>query len=316
MRGRSWLRRLLHTRADQPLQGGLDVLMPSMLAGWVFHPDFPLSEVRLLRGNALIAMAPIHVHRSDVCTRIGKSGDFGFILEIPDHRPDHVQGEPLRLLAITADGSARFPIKLMRANEAETLRRLELALTPEFRGLRGHFDGQSADGAELRGWCYSRPLGQARIWLHAEGLPPRAIACNEYRAGMASQGHPENCGFVMPLYKWPEVAGRLVWASFDEAGELRLPPSAPVRISQPNAIPRNQPLPAVAITEEGGTDSPEVVVDYQEHWQALEEFRNLIDHLELQVEQAEALAFKEAKAQRPPSRMPEIKRSARFKLWR
>jgi hypothetical protein len=41
---------------------------------------------------------------------------------------------------------------------------------------------------------------------------------------MASQGHVENCGFSLLLSEWPEAAGREVWACFDEAGELRLPP--------------------------------------------------------------------------------------------
>jgi hypothetical protein len=47
---------------------------------------------------------------------------------------------------------------------------------------------------------------------------------------MAAQGHEETCGFALPLHLWPEAAGRQVWASFDAAGELRLPPLQPVQL--------------------------------------------------------------------------------------
>jgi hypothetical protein len=148
---------------------------------------------------------------------------------------------------------------------------------------------------------------------------------------MAAQGIAEHCGFVLPLSEWPEALGCLVWASFDEAGELRIPPLRPLRLPENMGAPL---CPMVAKTDlesvAAGVDVIDTVLttsnlsthdriagfeQLQAHWQALEEFRALIDRVEHQVRQAEALPQDGVKA-----RLPVIPGSrilaAFFNLWR
>jgi hypothetical protein len=208
----------------------IDLITPSQVIGWVSHTELPLSEVSLFQGTQLIATASINIARPDVAERLARPGAFGFQLNIPDSHPDPCSGEPLRLLAMTADGSFSFPLFLPQDGGELTAERFSVALAPVRRGLRGHFDGLSLDGQVLHGWCYSRSLESATVWLQAEGLAPRELSCNLDRPGMAAQGHEETCGFALPLHLWPEAAGRQVWASFDAAGQLRLPPLQPVQL--------------------------------------------------------------------------------------
>lgn len=300
----------------------------------MFHPGAELSEVRLLSGSRLIGSAPIDGERPDVAAHLGRSGRFGFELRLGDDYPEPVAGEPLRMLALSADGSARFALTLPGAAAAATEARLRTALSPALRGLRGHFDGLSPDGQELQGWCYGHRGEVATVWLQAEGLPPRALRCTLHRPGMGAQGHAEDCGFSLPVFAWPEAAGRSVWASFDEAGELRLPQAAPLRLPVLQAEAKVAALSlAPQQSLEGGHAAPaplgaaplrvvvdnpalaELPVEFQAHWQALEDFRELIDRLEVQVQQAEQATYSEPPLPSSPP-APLRSRSARFRLWR
>ena len=211
-------------RIERKLKGNLELITPSHLSGWVFHPDVPLSEVRLVCGSRLIASAPINGNRPDVAAALGREGRFGFQLEIPDSRADCTAGERLHVLALPADCSSRHWLTLIGISDSETERRLHAALAPELRGMRGHFDGLNASQNELSGWCYSRCLAPVTVWLQGPDLVPRPVSCTLSRPGMANQGHLEICGFSLHLSKWPEAAGREVWATFDQAGKLQLPP--------------------------------------------------------------------------------------------
>jgi hypothetical protein len=331
-----WLkwRRAPQIQEEKLLLGSLELISPTLLTGWVFHPRAELSEVRLLSGNRLIGAAPIDGDRPDVAAHLGRSGRFGFELHLRDDHPDPVAMEPLRMLAISADGSARFVLHLPGASTAATEARLRAALSPALRGLRGHFDGLSPGGQELQGWCYGHRGEVATVWLQAEGLPPRALRCTLHRPGMGAQGHVEDCGFSLPVVAWSEAAGRSVWASFDEAGELRLPQAAPLHLPLVEAEAPVSALPMAPQWQlEGGAsatapheagplrvvvDNPalaELPVEFQAHWQALEDFRELIDRLDLQVQQAEQAAYTEPPLPSSPP-VPLRSRSARFRLWR
>lgn len=321
----AWFRRRRSTvkKSDTRCQGIVEVITPTRVSGWLYEPDGLFREVRLISGTQLIASGPIDGDRPDVAAHLGKSGRFGFDLEIMDSRPDPLPDQPLRVIALTADGSSRFELQLQGVNAPNTSSQLHLALLPERRGLRGHFDGLSADGRALCGWCYSRNQASSVVWLHAEGLPPRPVHCTTHRPGMVSQGHVDHCGFVLPLSQWPEAAGRMVWASFDQAGELRLPPATPValpkldqpvavEVSPPTAAPVNAPVTLMPMPSPDAKNIPE---DLQAHWQALEEFRELIDQLESQVVKAENDVYEEvvsAARAKPALR----RRSPLFRLWR
>jgi hypothetical protein len=269
------------------LQGGIELITPSLIAGWAYHPHCLLSDVRLLVGPHLLAQARMDQHRADVEEHLQTKGLFGFELEIPPDLPLlRIEAAPL-VLAFSADGSQRFPLSFIGARSSAQPRLLA-ALQPEMRGLRGHFDGLSADGSHVHGWCYKVGGREpAHVWLQAKDLPPRQLICDERRPGMANQGHLETCGFSLALADWPEAAGATLWASHDQEGVLRLPQATAVLIPQ-----RETPLPSELARPGEHTIAPQAATEElvspratsHEHWQALESFRRYLDGLERELD--------------------------------
>lgn len=311
-------------------QGCLETISPTLLTGWVFHPHFQLCEVRLVSGTRLIAAGPVDEDRPDVAAHVGREGRHGFALSLPDVHQELSDSDPLHLLTLTADGQGRFPVNLRGADADVTRRLLQRALSPSLRGLQGHFDGLSGDGQRLGGWCYPRQGGTATVWLHARGLQPRPVVCRELRPSMKEQGHREDCGFSLMLHEWPEAAGHEVWASFDKAGELLLPsaslvrlpalPSAsiaPFDLAAPSTADGELSLasPAAEAVPEGNPPPADLPLELQAHWKALEDFRLLIDRLEMDVQRAEDQSYRDA-LPASGSLLPRRKRSALFRLWR
>lgn len=291
--------------AAKALQGGIELITPSLIAGWAFHPSCTLSDVRLLAGPHLLAQARFNHHRPDVESHLQQQGNFGFELEIPADLPLlQIEATPV-LLALSADGSQRFPLAFLGARSS-TNNRLTLALQPELRGLRGHFDGLSPDGSQVLGWCYKvggrKP---ARVWLHANDLPPRELICDKQRPGMGTQGHDETCGFSLAVSDWPEAAGCLLWASFDPEGVLRLPQPTPVEL--PPEAESSIPLPDIEEQQEtssqlggGYAASP---INQQNHWKDLDIFRQYLDGLERELDRYDQIQLKPSHSKRPWSRL-------------
>jgi hypothetical protein len=282
------------------LQGGIELITPSLIAGWAYHPDVSLSDVRLLVGPHLLAQTRLNQPRPDVAEHLQVRGDFGFELDIPADLPLlRIEATPL-VLALSPDGSQRFPLAFIGARSS-TQDRLSAALQPELRGLRGHFDGLSPDGSRLLGWCYKAGVrNPARVWLHANDLPPREMICHDYRPGMASQGHPEACGFSLALSDWPEAAGSTLWVTYDEEGLLRLPQAAPVQLPVREG-PSPESRAAAELVQDPSPEGlslpgPEDLSWHQgasaEHWQALDGFRRYLDGLEKELDRHDALQLR------------------------
>ena len=218
------------------LKGGIELISPSLIAGWVHHPHHTLFDVRLLAGPHLLAKAPIDQSRPDVEEALQTKGLFGFQLKIPADFPLLRFEAPLLVLAISADGSQRFPL-FYNGSRSTTQERLRSALEPERRGLQGHFDGLTPDGSQLHGWC-SMAGGRepVKVWLQAQDLQPRELICQQLRPGMAHEGHAEACGFSLAIADWPEAAGATIWATYDREGLLHLPQRSHVR------LPPDRPL--------------------------------------------------------------------------
>jgi hypothetical protein len=218
-------RRVFHERKRAVVpRGNLELISPSLITGWAYHSPIPLTDVRLICGTKLLASAPIDIERADVNLAIGCYGSYGFELDISDFHPVPQAGERLEVLALTADGNYRFSLRLPGSQSLCTESRLFSALSPEYRGLRGHFDGLSSSGSELAGWCFSPFLDDVFVWLHADGVGARKVLCNSTHPGLHVDENPPKHRFVLPLSEWPEAVGRRIWASFDEEGHLRLPP--------------------------------------------------------------------------------------------
>ena len=324
----AWLDRLRPGRKSRrppssPLRGGIEFITPSLISGWVYHPEVPMRQVTLCMGEHRLADAAIDGHRADVEQHLGVSGRFAFDLTIPVDLPLLELAGPIQLLASADTAAPTWRLALIREAEATDLR-LQLALRQEFRGLRGHFDGLSPEGQSLHGWCYRQgSSGHSHLWLQVEGLQPRLLTADQLRPGFSMAGHPERCGFRFWLKDWPEAAGRRAWTSFDRNGELPLPQVGHLVLpQQATPLPISlAPSPAVALAPSNPQGMPaesplsqptgrRLTNQLQDHWQSLEAFRSLIDQLEQELDQPLPPAGS------PAPTLPSSRRSARFRLWR
>lgn len=300
------LKRYLGLRRSQgtAFQGGIDRLLPGRLMGWVMATDPQVSfyEVRLLVGPHLIGRVEINQQRPDVCEQLGREGTPGFVMPVPVDLPPMDWSLPVRLVAVSADGSSQAELPLMQ-KKANTAERLRALLQSDQRGMDGHVDG--IQQGDLVGWAGRR--GQqhpARIWLQAEGVEPLPLDCSQWREGMTHQQIPHQCGFAVALDALPvHWAGKSVWCSFDQAGHWRVPQD------QSFVVPAASGRAPVSLVHQATNATTEVVTssyashvasapeDLQEHWRALEEFRGFLDGLEVEVKRRESLLASEQKAQ-------------------
>ncbi|MFZ0408140.1 MAG: hypothetical protein WAM11_08540 [Cyanobium sp.] len=295
-------------------RGGVDAITPGLISGWVYAPTVPLTDVRLLQGPHLLAQAVIDQPRPDVAELLGVPGNFGFQLLVSGELPAAMGDQVPQILASSADGRVRVELQHLPAR-AQTAQRLQQALAAEVRGAMGHFDGLSPDGQALQGWGYRRgPTGQEplQVWLQLQGQPALAVRCDQYRPGMAAQGHPEGCGFRVPLAGLPfSWAGQAVRLSFDAAGQIPLPGAASCSI--PGLTPAGTVLKHPVSGSPYAARLSETPKELQQSWQAVEQFRQFLDGLEAQISRAEALQDSKRNqalqaAQRPQRKRDQLRR--------
>lgn len=280
------------------LKGGVDLITPSIISGWAWHPEFKLYDVRLLSGTNLIATAMLDIHREDVEERVGDKGSHAFNLRIPADIPPVDASTELQLVALTVDSSRRFPLSCMK-DKTLTQALLKAALNPMYLGMQGHFDGLTSDGLNASGWCFQslRPHEICTVYLQIEGIEPIPIRCEHCRPGFAGLGYPEYCGFAFrldDLSATSEVGGKSITVSFDEKGLLPLPQSAPCLVP-PQSVPGKLSLPAASPSEpsEGLLESTAlnarerlaypISQDFARYWSELEEFKRLCDVFEQEI---------------------------------
>ena len=205
------------------LQGGLESITPTLLSGWVFLPSIDISTVKLLLGPHLIAQSFVNLARPDVEAHLGIRGCFGFKIIIPDDFPQVEFNLEPSVIAMSTDGIHHVSLSLLDKKRAQlTTKILRAAIHPARRGLHGHFDGLSPMGDLLHGWSYQVGKRLISVWLHADGLQSKELTCDHHLPDIDFTCFNGNCGFAMPLNSWSEAFGKVVWASFDEEGLLRL----------------------------------------------------------------------------------------------
>jgi hypothetical protein len=222
---------LQHGRKRDPVKGGIEVIAPSFVSGWVFCPDSLDVEVHMRVGHHLIAKTSVGVPRPDVEIFLGVKGDFGFVLAIPDDFPlIDLLGVPT-IVAVVGSNSRRYKLRHLALGQ-DGVSFLETSFSAKYRGLRGHFDGLSLCKTLLTGWCFKLRSAslECTVYLHGLSPDPIPLLCDQYRSDLEVRGFFAQCGFSFRLdscsslssLPWGEV-----WVSFDQAGVLRLPQGRP-----------------------------------------------------------------------------------------
>jgi len=281
------LRRLLSLGGGPTLRfkGGIEVIQPGRLSGWVIAPGVVLHEVRLLVGDHLIARADINQPRPDVCEAHGWNGQPGFCLDLPGELPPLDWQLRPRVIALSPDASQQVELSLMTGEEQVSELLLAL-LQSELLGLIGHCDG--LQHGRILGWAGRIAQTQrVRIWLQSAGKEPQEVICNQRREGMQSLGLPENCGFsILPQTLPEDWAGQEVWCSFDRQNRFRLPQLQKIilpagRVNAPKDLQLTthaEDLSAQPVHHQ--TTVLTSSDDLRGHWETVELFRQYLDQLE------------------------------------
>ena len=313
------LKRYLGLRRDKGVafQGGIDRLLPGRLMGWVIaaDPHAPFYEVRLLVGPHLIARVEINQPRPDVCEQLGREGTPGFELQLPVDLPPVDWALPVRVVAVSADGSSLVDLPLMqkKSKTAECLRAL---LQSDQRGMDGHVDG--IQNGYLVGWAGRRGQQQpATIWLQATGCEPIALACSQPREGMSHEQISQHCGFALSLEVLPASwAGKEIWCTFDQSGQWRLPQDqdlcAPALRDAAAPLAHQYSESSVVATRTYAVQVTSAPEDLQEHWKVLEDFRLFLDGLEKELNRRDSIKAQQAQVNpQPAGWIGRLLRSAR-----
>lgn len=279
------------------LVGGIDLVSPSMINGWVWHPEYELYDVRLLAGSCLLATAKIDIERKDVEEKVGKKGNHAFSLKLPVSLPSADLMQDLRLVALTADGAVRFPLFCMKDKSA-TLTLLRTALDPKYFGMQGNFDGLTSDRLILTGWCFQTlmPSKTCTVYIQVEGMKPVPIECDQSRPGFSRLGYPECCGFVFHLAELadlPDLEGKRLVVTFDQSGLLPLPEASPCFLPR-LASTRDLALSKTSQSSLSGENTYEVLEthslpeyshlpDLAKYRRDLEEFKRICDIFEREI---------------------------------
>ena len=290
------LKRYLGLRREHStaFHGGIDRLLPARIVGWVIaaDPNTSFYEVRLLVGPHLIARVEIDQPRSDVCEQLGLEGNPGFEMPLSLDLPHLDWTLPVRLLAVSADGSFQAELQLMQ-KDANTSERLLGLLLSEQRGMDGHADG--IQNGELVGWAGRSGQQQpSQIWLQANGCQPVPIDCEQWREGLSNPYIPNQCGFAIAMDGLPAGwVGKSIWCSFDQAGQWQIPQDltlvVPASAGTATKIVHQSAELTSVVTSPYSAQLEAAPEELQQHWKALEEFRVFLDGLELEVQRRESL---------------------------
>lgn len=303
------------------LIGGIELITPSMINGWAWHPSCDLYDIWLLSGKDLLSASRIDVHRADVEERVGCKGNHAFSLKLPTATNTLDLSDDLQVLALTADGSMRFPLFCMKGKSMTQLL-LKAALDPRYNGMEGHFDGLTNGGVSLSGWCYNqfRPAERCTVYMQVEGVSPIPVQCDACRPGFAAMGYPENCGFSVSLGEVRHLGdfnGKSLTVTYDESGLLPLPQTAPIVIQSEapishTSLPDASSNPAKTANLDSIAELHSVVpqsrlLDLSAYWEELEEFKRLCDTFEMEIlARAEQEAIKSSLEHKRASRWKRL----------
>jgi hypothetical protein len=299
---RKWIIKLFLAKSNddslKSLMGGIELVTPSMINGWVWHPKYSFYDVRLIAAGSLLSAARINIHRQDVEDKVGAKGSFAFNLKLPVNTSPGVVANDLQLFAMTSDGTARFSLSCLK-NKTSTQALLRTALDPKYFGMEGNFDGLVDNGGlSLSGWCFQslKPSEVCTVYLHVEGLKPVPITCNQHRPEFPGLGYPEYCGFSFRLSELASIddfLGKRLVITFDHAGLLPLPeasahflPGQPATVHLPSLVASNVQVPGQNSSDALQVHTPSIYTntsDLTKCLSELEEFKKICDLFEQEI---------------------------------
>ena len=284
-KGRRLKRYLFLKRKNVEFLGGVEILMPDKLLGWVASKDGNLDEIRLYLGEHLIAKSPINIKRTDVNKTLKLDQDLGFIIKFPEIIPKDLRDLEPKLIAISYSGNKTF--ELSSINSSLNLKiGIKNLFASNLLGAKGHFDGLV--NKKLTGWAgQPNNVDDLFIWMQCKGLTPIKIICDTFRNDLDKEGINSESGFAIDINRLSKhYIGKEIYFSFDENGLIRLPQINSVILEKKDF--ENQSLKefkdnnnlSLIDKDEKYLEMPE---DLQGHWDALEKFNLELKEIEYRL---------------------------------
>ncbi len=286
-KGRRLKRYLFLKRKNVEFLGGIEILMPDKLLGWVASKEGNLDEVRLYLGEHLIAKSPINIKRNDVNKTFKVEQNLGFNIIFPEIIPKDLRDLEPKLIAISYTGNKTFELNSINSS-LNIKRSIKQLFNSNLLGAKGHFDGLV--NKKLTGWA-GKPNNSDNlfIWMQCKGQTPIKIVCDIYRNDLEKEGINNKSGFAIDINRLSKIyIGKEIYFSFDENGLIRLPQINSIILEKKDFI--NQSLRdfkdnnnlSLIDKEENYLEMPD---DLKGHWDALEKFNLELKEIEYRLNQ-------------------------------
>ncbi len=287
-KGRRLKRYLGLVRAKQPhVCGCIDHISPTFISGWATSEEGIL-EVKLMLGNNILASTKLDVYREDVnkAKKISGSNGFKFILNF--ELPRLNWKENLQVLAI----NTKYEYESLNYinNKRNTEEIIKQILNSDYRGVEGHIDGIKEDGL-IHGWAYNKDqLESTKIWMHYNNVDnPYPIICSEIRNISLLSDKPLQCGFTIDPCSLPyDWNGKEIWCCYDKTGIYKIPQIESIKIPELSKVYNKIDILKEEINDISNFSYLNEIGDINDEeiknkWKELEEFRELLDVVEEQL---------------------------------
>ena len=236
-KGRKLKRFLGLKRAKPNYYGGIDLISPSMMKGWVVSEKNiidKIARVALILDKDNKIIAELNEYRTDIAEIYKTESYTGFTINFPIAKPSNISPRNIRIVGLNEKGKTILEIPFFNKsiNSKKTLCDL---FNSNIYGTQGNIDGYHPDG-NIFGWASKiNSKDTVDIWIQAKGETSIKINCDICRYELLALNVKENSGFRIEISDLPkDWHGEKVFFSFDREGKFKIPQNEDIYIPEFN----------------------------------------------------------------------------------
>ena len=269
--------------------GGIENISPGLISGWVCEENSNFTQVKLVSGNIVLAVANIDQIRTDVNELYDFQESPGFVIYLPVELPQIDFSKEIKVIAEDPNLNKSVQLYLLKKKKS-TNQVLNDILNSELLGTVGNIDGYN-DKYKIHGWVAKKgQLTPSYVWLQASGMTPLMFLANEIRANTKERGYTEKSGFSIFIDELPKTwSGKHVFCSFDKEGNFPLPSLFTIVLPENSStldlkelnIDDNVTVINNKNFEKNISSAP---AEHKDHWRSLENFRLYLEKIEEEID--------------------------------
>ncbi len=188
------------------IKGGIELITPGLISGWVACKSTKLNYVTLLCGDSKVASAKISIKRNDVLQKLGYGEISGFEILLKKKFQKLTKTDQKFTVVVFQNediSDQKFELKLFK-DPTTTPEVISYNINSESIGKHAVFDG-FLDERFLVGWANGSNDSDIKLWLHCSNLLPIPIPCNISRPDLSRGNFANACGFKFDLCQLDEA---------------------------------------------------------------------------------------------------------------